>query len=476
MSSPLGADAYTSGAVPFAELPSRNPVESTRAEHRLDPYFDHMWDYATNARWTSLKTKRDLAARGKGRLRATEKLWTPEEAMSRIATRGTKTRTARLSALATLGLWRTAIPDQVAAFTGSATFSHAESTDRDLLLASELVQDGRLAAGTYGGGLHQVLRPDYRGNFPQMARLLNYGDWIGVTAGQEWKWGSQFDRHNLLGTEIGLRAAEYCDIATSLGEALATFKLLAPPKKVKVSGASGAADAVLLRRDGLRIAIEITASMTAGLKQKIEAWADVLARDVNKTMVVIFVEAQHPERHPPGERTVMIDHLRKWIYDASRKEPEYQFRKVFDRMGYVRWGDWFPGSGLISPSFVPLSVTMGHTGGATPDARWRQLDLMNPADVPKPNDAADATAFIENAHNWFGIPHWTRDPAQQIDMFQVVCERAGIKAGAPTVVRKRHILAAAAAAVGPATEQWDDFATPATPAPTSGFEAGPWTD
>ena len=46
---------------------------------------------------------------------------------------------------------------------------------------------------------------------------LTFPEWVAVTGGQPWSSASQFDRHNLLAAELGLRLLEYADVGDRAG-------------------------------------------------------------------------------------------------------------------------------------------------------------------------------------------------------------------------------------------------------------------
>ena len=73
-----------------------------------------------------------------------------------------------------------------------------------------------------------VYRPSNTTVFDKrVAPHLTFPEWVSVTGGQPWSSASQFDRHNLLAAELGLRLFEYADIGTVLGEKLSSIELLA---------------------------------------------------------------------------------------------------------------------------------------------------------------------------------------------------------------------------------------------------------
>lgn len=420
--------------VDFAVMRSANPIEATRCEHREDPYWSNLWDYANGALWTSLKTKQRMFAAGVGRARVGEASYTNERAMLGLATRGPLRHRERLNALAAIGLWRTLTLDQLAAFTGCVDVTAKESVIRDLLLASGLAQEGRLSRGVVGGGSVTLLRPDYLGDMETMSTLLDYTDWVGISGGQRWTWGSQFDRHNLLGTELALRVAEWCDVGAVLGESMANLHLLAPPE-CKISASTRAADAVIIRQDGLRIAVETTAATTNSLAAKVAKWADILARDTTRMLAVVFVEAAHPDRQQTRYQVKLLEGLRSAIHNAATATIDHQLNDVAERMTMVRWSDWFPEPGKVVADFAAMPA-IRPTGPR--NDRWQPVDLLNPFDLAAPLDPERAAAAVTNSNLLYGTPHWLRDPAKAIDLDSLVRTDAGVSASPVPISRTRR--------------------------------------
>src|SRR5690625_7380734 len=50
--------------------------------------------------------------------------------------------------------------------------------------------------------------------YSRYRKTLTFAEHLAVTGGQGWDSEHRFDRHNVLTTELALRAAEYCDVAT----------------------------------------------------------------------------------------------------------------------------------------------------------------------------------------------------------------------------------------------------------------------
>ena len=136
-----------------------------------------------------------------------------------------------------------------------------------------------------------------------IAPALTWPERLPATAGYEWSAGGQHDRHNELAAELALRAAEHEPIEGVLGEKLSTVHLLAGSGLNKpVNRANNRrADGVLIRPDGLRIVLELTATPSKSLKEKVRTRAKLLTERPSKTsgIVIVFVAAPTPAASTP---------------------------------------------------------------------------------------------------------------------------------------------------------------------------------
>ena len=206
------------------------------------------------------------------RIRDTDTSRTREQAVTGILTRR---RQARLTALAAVGMWRTVTAEQLTALSGLRTILDG----REMLPAfqAELVERGTLITELGWRGPRrtaQLYRPVGTGLDP-ITDVLSYPDWVGVTGGYPWTRGHQQDRHNLLATELGLRVAEHCEVGAVLGESLSRHDLLSPGYPGDT--ANRCADLTVIRPDGMRIAVEITGSISTEFARKADRWAELLA-------------------------------------------------------------------------------------------------------------------------------------------------------------------------------------------------------
>jgi len=243
--------------------------------------------------------------------------------------------------------------------------------------------------------------------------MLSYRDLIGVTSGQPWRWGSQHDRHNLLATELALRTAEYTNVAGVFGEQLGFAALLHPEGGANRSGR--AADAVMVRGDGMRIVVEMTSSATDNMTSKIARWVDVLASDKSRGLAVVFVEMPHPDREEHVNRK-----LERIIVEATGTTSA-ALADVPARMMVARWREWFPDYHQATRSFLSLSAhrpTGRRSGKERLSSVWESVSLLDPFDLVFEHPRDDSLAILENQNLLYGIPYWLRTgdgPVTELD-------------------------------------------------------------
>src|SRR5699024_1497858 len=124
------------------------------------------------------------------------------------------------------------------------------------------------------------------------------------------------DRHNVLTTELALRAAEFTPITAAMGETYASMDmLLGTGLGLDEVKGNPAADAVFIRPDGMRVAIELTASISGQFEKKVRRWAKLMS-DVSMSLsglTVLFIGAPPPDRYPVTARTTFASQMAKMI-------------------------------------------------------------------------------------------------------------------------------------------------------------------
>ena len=406
-------------AVPFEQMGSANPHRSVDTAARVDPYFHGLFGGGAQASWLSRATAEQRQADGVGRLRLKDARITPEVAVRSLLSGPRRDRS--LAALGALGSWRTMTGEQIAAITGHPELAASQLGMRAAWAAGLVERGSFLSQDMIGRSAHTRLTNLYRPlagrDFDAFAHRLRYAEWVQMTAGLPWRVGTQRDRHNLLATELGLRIASHCEIGAVFGEALSNVEVLTGSGV----GGNAAADLTAVRVDGLRIAVEITATIGVGFEKKCQRWAEAIYRsDPAGVCAVIFVEASDPAR----QRATMSKastFMRAAIADAAYRLPGYANAGVPQRMAAVSWRDWFPASGVASRGFTGLEVLrpVGVRG-----ERWHRADMLDvievPADVP-----ASAAAILENSRHLLGMPHWLRDQGTP-DFTDLLLQRAGV--------------------------------------------------
>ncbi len=270
----------------------------------------------------------------------------------------------RLRGLAGLGSWRVVTNQQLAALSGFSGWGSAASFTVRAGFGAGLLRMGLFSGGvpTTSAGPVFLLRPGSEKIFSRLSRRLSYWDWLSITGGYPWRVGGLFPRHNVLMAELGLLAAELLpsEFGLTLGERWAGADQLL--------GASGnkSGDGLLVRNDGLRAVIELTASAAPALAAKVDSWASLLARNrlANSGVVVVFVVAA------PDNSDRIIRRTRQVVRSAIAR---YGLSgDAASRLFVVDWREWFPSAGLIDDSFFTLRVW------GRPGRDWQQFDLAGP--------------------------------------------------------------------------------------------------
>ncbi len=433
-----GATTAAAEAIPFAEMASACPSTSVDAAHRLDPYWFGLWAGGSQVSWTSRALVQRLDDAGVGRLRRSDARVSPEQAMAAMCV--PKLRTRRCAVLAAIGLWRTLTAEQIAAIIGAPGLAKSPGDLRTAWSAG-LVEEGRFAASTIGtrhnrASRNTVYRPVDSPAFTRFGKTLPYNEWLSVTAGRPWRSGSSLDRHNLLAAELGLRVAEFAEVGTVFGETLSGFDLLSAhpgaPGGLVGTGQHSDADLTCVRTDGMRIAVELTASTGPSFTRKVQRWAQLLmdTDPDDNGLTVVFVEAANPDR---------ISHAGEWntmrttVANAAYSIPGSMSRRVPERMAVARWCDWFPAPLAASRGFRVLAAEV--PSGAYGE-RWNPVSLLDPIEHTfDPRDPDASTAVLRTTPNLLGVPHWLRT-GPGVDVAAILREQAGF-ATPPSPARAR---------------------------------------
>lgn len=417
--------------IPFSRLRSANTAPGFTANERIDPYFHGLWADGAQASWMSRKLldrlhSAKLAKISRGEAKASAK--------SSLAALLRSRRQAHLAELAAVGMWRTLSGQQLAAITGHPAAA-INPQEMSWPFRAGLVDRGSLLPDLHAGLVkneHHLYRPVDTPTFADLLAQLTFPERCALTAGQPWTRGSQNDRHNMLATEIGLRVAEYCDIGTVLGEKLSRSGMLT---KNDTGPGGTSADLTIVREDGHRIAVEITASGTQSLGGKVRRWAKTLA-STDQTKVglsVVFLEAAGPER-PDHISTALWNSIRAEVAVAAYENGGAR-AGVPERMAIARWRWFFPKPGCTSTAFQVLEC-LRPTGEW--NNRWEVVALLDPTDlIFEPADPHAAAALIRNSWDLGGLPHWLKPAGHTTDFSAALIRRAGL-ANFPTIAPTRR--------------------------------------
>lgn len=252
---------------------------------------------------------------------------------------------------------------------------------------------------------------------------LSHPEWALLTLGADpfaTGAGRRHLRHNLLASELMLRAHEVVDsIAATWGEALSSPHLLLPPGHPATPGhpPGWRADIGMLRQDGFRILVEVTLAGRAerAVGEKMLRWARLLSSHTHNTsgMVVVFCNAD-PARHDKTASTLRNCH-RQYLTAERLGEPGRPalpdaVRRARSHILVASWKEWFPFAWGISDRFRRLSAAFSLDGET-----FRYTDLADR--VQTPFEPADPTVWMDAILN-FGLathhPSWSGGPAQSL--------------------------------------------------------------
>lgn len=440
---------------------------SPRASHpgaawrRSDSYWDGTWAEGSTASWTSAALARRQEAHFAVTLPPAWQMGT-EEALD-IVTNPAR-RAQVVQALGALDQWRTMSAAQLAALTGRAvlgspfTSVHTSSAVLAALFTLGLLDFGHPTAGllsrspSTSGTL--LYHPSGVKTFDRLiAPMLTWAELLAVTGGLPFARAHQYDRHNTLAVELAMRVAELCEVGTVVGEKFSLLDALAHTfdGRTPTPPSTSQADFTIVRADGVRIAVELTASASAMFPHKVERWARLLesAPFSSCGLLVCFVCAAPPDRPDPrGERLRAL--VKRQVSHYAGTNPGSAADRTAARMAVAEWTDWFPASGLFTPAFRSLraQVPTGASGST-----WQPVDLLDPFEVPAPDNPA-LTRVIATSWALAGTPDiLVPDAAPGLDLTPLALDSLGLRADVsppPTRAPRRKGTGAGTGAVGDA--------------------------
>ena len=432
----------TGEPVPLSSWRSACPVAEWTADRRVDPYWQGLWPVGgSQASWLSAEVAWRREEAGLGRVRRADRRLTAERARADLlrgcgrwgngGRRGGVTRAGqrgapashrhegRLASLAAVGMWRTLSAQQVVAMTGFG-LGPALTESMSALWAAGLVERGELVSGMVGSKLPALFRACDSTAVDAFLADLPYREWVAVTGGQPWTLGPRHDRHNMLTTELGLRIAEYCEVSAVLGESMAGFHLLDPSGATPTSTTT-AADAVVIRPDGLRVCLETTANAGSSFERKVDRWVEFLMSTDHDDLgaVVCFVESARPDDRNAND---LFRTVRRTVERAVGARSGAVRRRLAQRMFVARWRWWFPAPSSATAGFRTLVAVCPDGSGR--DNRWREAHMLDLTDVTF--DPSPALERLEVDFNTLlGTPFWLRQ-GEPVDLGPVIVSQAGL--------------------------------------------------
>lgn len=414
---------------PLSAFPTNTPNSPHRSTLRLDPYWDGVWQHGSVANWASREHLERMERAGLAGKRPKELAHDPRVALERIEQQWQ----AKLDLLGVLSSWRTVTAEQYAAFTGRRLSDRHAATALGDMFALDLIDTGSLwTPGATGAAAARgrMLRPSASRAFEELIKpRMSYAEWVSVTAGEKFLTGGQYDRHNVLTAELALRIAEHLPVATVLGERQSLMADLmyrsagvdVPPG---LTTSQKAGDAVIVRGDGTRIVVEVTASWSKAAEMKAVLWAEQLERrrQEDSGVVVVFVVADRTNAGH-GSRRSLDAEVRKGVAKAARFRPGDIRNRTANRMFVVDWRDWFPARHEASEDFQFLNAQRP----SGPNGAWETVALLDESAIPAPHNMEHPTAVAHYAAGLRLVPHQLRKSRQPPNLSDSTVRRLGFR-------------------------------------------------
>lgn len=394
----------------FDELPSRIPDARWRTASRRDPFWGGIWVPRSQAVWVDRRTAM-MQRRHRTAFVPGEFLDDEQAAWDNIG----HDWDAKMKALAVLDAYRTATAEQIASLTGIDRIAAPEGRILHKLFAlglvdfAEAVSPFRAKRSAAPSHMWRPSVPGRRMRLRLQREMMTYPEWVLASGGMPWTAHRQSSRHDVLTTELLLRAAEFLpQIVGVAGEKFCSTRQVLFESWGREwplpDQYQGVADAMLVRADGLRILVETTAS-GASIAERARRYARAMAEGSTRTQgaVVVFVAAARPD----ADSSVMHD-LRTVVRRAVSAYPGDREAPTASRILIADWGSWFPAEGVASEAFMALRAehfVQGHEGTVDVDlARW---------EAAVPESAREAALQLAAL---FQSPWWFRDRAPSLQL------------------------------------------------------------
>ena len=423
--------------VPIEHLPSVTPGFPLRTKERNDPYWTSIWRAGSSGDWYSAQQYREL--RDIGYAKAPKWLeMTEEDARRRLLL--PRNREPIMTVLAVLDQWRTATVQQVRAMTHLLDFTEGSVSLLSVMWNAGLIEICELGGAAFGTGVRDrdglLLRPARPGEaLREFCASLSYVEWVSMTAGLPMDADRQFSRHNVLATEFGLRVAEHSPAAMVLGEKLSTTDLLAYSGLglPAPAGVHGSSDLTIIRDDGLRIAVELTASLAGGATgffNKVQRLVTLLSRKPLADSGLCYLIVVAPRRDGNVTDQEAVRTVKRAVQKAVDAFPGTYTDPTAARVGVTSWVDLFPGDRQAVSDFwrLPIERPAGrdYVGDPDDDKAWSKGFFLDKTSTPfEPSDPVWMKAVIGNARGLRGIPHHLRKDEGRPHLNDISMRRLG---------------------------------------------------
>lgn len=423
--------------VPIGHLPSVTPGYDLRTAQRNDPYWTSIWRAGSSGDWYSAQQFREL--RDIGYAKAPKWLdMTEDEARRRMLL--PRNRELIMTVLAVLDQWRTATVQQVRAMTQILDLTEGSVSLLSVMWNAGLIEICELGGAGFGTGIRDrdglLVRPARPGDaLREFTATLSYPEWVSMTAGLAMDADRQFSRHNVLAVEFGLRVAEHSPAAMVLGEKLSTTDLLAYSGLglPTPAGVHGSSDLTIVRDDGLRIAVEMTASLaggSTGFFNKVQRLVTLLSRKPLADSGLCYLIVVAPRRDGNVTDAEAVRTVKRAVQKAVDAFPGTYTDPTAARIGVVSWVDLFPSDRTAVSDFWKLPVERpagrDYVGDPDDDKAWSKGFFLDKTSTPfAPADPAWMTAVIGNSRGLRGIPHHLRKQENRPHLNDLVVRRHG---------------------------------------------------
>lgn len=447
--------------------------------YRTDPFYENLFGEDGRLSWQHGSAARESSERAalgeRGRSLPSRLSISRAEALARLRRPGAR-RAELLTFLSVTNAWSTVTATQMAAFTGVDSLASAKHP----LIAAAFAADVVSLALPYDTSVTSLLSNEviYRAGFAEAFDIiradLTMVERTAVLAGEAWRRGPWYDRHNVLATELALRIAEYVrGVAAVIGPAYSTVPRLllgtarpwTPHSDDKQRRNAG--DFTVIMDDGLRVVVELTATVNDEFDDKIRTWARFLwAHPLESTGIsVLIVDARAGRSADAGEVAERVRAVVTRLYESS-----HIHMQVLRRLRVASWSDWFPDEGVVAGTFLSLTAVDLECDDAS-DGRRPIRDLrFDPA-------GWDPTEILGCAGVMLQTPVWLRAGLTTADAGNLMLDALGLT-GVPIAAPRRperargHKPGAAKGAVGatrlPPRLRWpseDPRLQPAVPIP-----------